>query len=125
MDGNERKINTFYAGQIRYRSIIEVSSDHGIGGSSFIGVFRRNRGEHAFIYFRLGSRDLLLFSDIFKKCTEAVRRKSGISYENIQDKKLVSESKKLDVACIDVHGNAVPTIIKIAQKIEIDFLFII
>ena len=40
------------------------------------------------------SRDLLLFSDIFKKCTEAVRRKSGISYENIQDKKLVSESKK-------------------------------
>ena len=83
MDGNERKINTFYAGQIRYRSIIEVSSDHGIGGSSFIGVFRR-----------LGSRDLLLFSDIFKKCTEAVRRKSGISYENIQDKKLVSESKK-------------------------------
>jgi len=35
------------------------------------------------------------------------------------------ESKKLDVACIDVHGNAVPTIIKIAQKIEIDFLFII
>ena len=88
MDGNERKINTFYAGQIRYRSIIEVSSDHGIGG------FRRNRGEHAFIYFRLGSRDLLLFSDIFKKCTEAVRRKSGISYENIQDKKLVSESKK-------------------------------
>ena len=94
MDGNERKINTFYAGQIRYRSIIEVSSDHGIGGSSFIGVFRRNRGEHAFIYFRLGSRDLLLFSDIFKKCTEAVRRKSGISYENIQDKKLVSESKK-------------------------------
>ena len=62
MDGNERKINTFYAGQIRYRSIIEVSSDHGIGGSSFIGVFRRNRGEHAFIYFRLGSRDLLLFS---------------------------------------------------------------
>lgn len=66
----------------------------GIGGSSFIGVFRRNRGEHAFIYFRLGSRDLLLFSDIFKKCTEAVRRKSGISYENIQDKKLVSESKK-------------------------------
>ena len=30
----------------------------------------------------------------FKKCTEAVRRKSGISYENIQDKKLVSESKK-------------------------------
>ena len=60
----------------------------------FIGVFRRNRGEHAFIYFRLGSRDLLLFSDIFKKCTEAVRRKSGISYENIQDKKLVSESKK-------------------------------
>ena len=34
------------------------------------------------------------FSDIFKKCTEAVRRKSGISYENIQDKKLVSESKK-------------------------------
>ena len=46
------------------------------------------------IYFRLGSRDLLLFSDIFKKCTEAVRRKSGISYENIQDKKLVSESKK-------------------------------
>ena len=76
MDGNERKINTFYAGQIRYRSIIEVSSDHGIGGSSFIGVFRRNRGEHAFIYFRL------------------VRRKSGISYENIQDKKLVSESKK-------------------------------
>ena len=56
--------------------------------------FRRNRGEHAFIYFRLGSRDLLLFSDIFKKCTEAVRRKSGISYENIQDKKLVSESKK-------------------------------
>ena len=47
-----------------------------------------------FIYFRLGSRDLLLFSDIFKKCTEAVRRKSGISYENIQDKKLVSESKK-------------------------------
>ena len=44
--------------------------------------------------FRLGSRDLLLFSDIFKKCTEAVRRKSGISYENIQDKKLVSESKK-------------------------------
>ena len=94
MDGNERKINTFYAGQIRYRSIIEVSSDHGIGGSSFIGVFRRHRGEHAFIYFRLGSRDLLLFSDIFKKCTEAVRRKSGISYENIQDKKLVSESKK-------------------------------
>ena len=82
MDGNERKINTFYAGQIRYRSIIEVSSDHGIGGSSFIGDFR------------LGSRDLLLFSDIFKKCTEAVRRKSGISYENIQDKKLVSESKK-------------------------------
>ena len=116
MDGNERKIPAhewgifsclsfflltricilalFYAGQIRYRSIIEVSSDHGIGGSSFIGVFRRNRGEHAFIYFRLGSRDLLLFSDIFKKCTEAVRRKSGISYENIQDKKLVSESKK-------------------------------
>ena len=94
MDGYQRKINTFYAGQIRYRSIIEVSSDHGIGGSSFIGVFRRNRGEHAFIYFRLGSRDLLLFSDIFKKCTEAVRRKSGISYENIQDKKLVSESKK-------------------------------
>ena len=94
MDGNERKINTFYAGQIRYRSIIEVSSDHGIGGSSFIGVFRRNRGEHAFIYFRLGSRALLLFSDIFKKCTEAVRRKSGISYENIQDKKLVSESIK-------------------------------
>ena len=94
MDGNERKINTFYAGQIRYRSIIEVSSDHGIGGSSFIGVFRRTRGEHAFIYFRVGSRDLLLFSDIFKKCTEAVRRKSGISYENIQDKKLVSESKK-------------------------------
>ena len=94
MDGNERKINTFYAGQIRYRSIIEVSSDHGIGGSSFIGVFRRNRGEHAFIYFRLGSRDLLLFSDIFKKCTEAVRRKSGISYENIQDKKLVFRIKK-------------------------------
>ena len=62
MDGNERKINTFYAGQIRYRSIIEVSSDHGIGGSSFIGVFRRNRGEHAFIYFRLGSRDLRIFS---------------------------------------------------------------
>ena len=62
--------------------------------------FRRNRGEHAFIYFRLGSRDLLLFSDIFKKCTEAVRRKSGISYENIQDKKLVSESKKhLAAAC--------------------------
>lgn len=95
MDGNERKINTFYAGQIRYRSIIEVSSDHGIGGSSFIGVFRRNRGEHAFIYFRLGSRDLLLFSDIFKKCTEAVRRKPGISYENIQDKKLVSEQKNI------------------------------
>ena len=46
------------------------------------------------LYIRLGSRDLLLFSDIFKKCTEAVRRKSGISYENIQDKKLVSESKK-------------------------------
>ncbi len=44
--------------------------------------------------FGWGSRDLLLFSDIFKKCTEAVRRKSGISYENIQDKKLVSESKK-------------------------------
>ena len=94
MDGNERKINTFYAGQIRYRSIIEVSSDHGLAVVLFIGVFRRNRGEHAFIYFRLGSRDLLLFSDIFKKCTEAVRRKSGISYENIQDKKLVSESKK-------------------------------
>ena len=93
-DEYERETDTFYAGQIRYRSIIEVSSDHGIGGSSFIGVFRRNRGEHAFIYFRLGSRDLLLFSDIFKKCTEAVRRKSGISYENIQDKKLVSESKK-------------------------------
>ena len=73
MDGNERKINTFYAGQIRYRSIIEVSSDHGIGGSSFIGVFRRNRGEHAFIYFRLGSRDLLLFSDIFK-CRRPVGR---------------------------------------------------
>lgn len=44
---------------------------------------------------------------------------------NFKPDKLVSESKKLDVACIDVHGNAVPTIIKIAQKIEIDFLFII
>ena len=60
----------------------------------FSAVFWETAGEHAFIYFRLGSRDLLLFSDIFKKCTEAVRRKSGISYENIQDKKLVSESKK-------------------------------
>ena len=60
MDGNERKINTFYAGQIRYRSIIEVSSDHGIGGSSFIGVFRRNRGEHVVIYcyFRIFSRNV-------------------------------------------------------------------
>lgn len=95
MDGNERKINTFYAGQIRYRSIIEVSSDHGIGGSSFIGVFGETAVSMLFIYFRLGSRDLLLFSDIFKKCTEAVRRKSGISYENIQDKKLVSESKNI------------------------------
>ena len=44
---------------------------------------------------------------------------------NFKPDKLVSESKKLDVACIDVHGNAVPIIIKIAQKIEIDFLFII
>ena len=95
MDGNERKINTFYAGQIRYRSIIEVSSDHGIGGSSFIGVFRRNRGEHAFIYFRLGSRDLLLFSDIFKKCTEAVRRKSGISMKTYKIRNWFQNQKNI------------------------------
>lgn len=68
MDGNERKINTFYAGQIRYRSIIEVSSDHGIGGSSFIGVFGETAvsmllyifgwGVVIYCYFRIFSRNV-------------------------------------------------------------------
>ena len=68
MDGNERKINTFYAGQIRYRSIIEVSSDHGIGGSSFIGVFGEPAvsmllyifgwGVVIYCYFRIFSRNV-------------------------------------------------------------------
>ena len=68
MDGNERKINTFYAGQIRYRSIIEVSSDHGIGGSSFIVVFLRTAvsmllyifgwGVVIYCYFRIFSRNV-------------------------------------------------------------------
>ena len=67
-DGNERKINTCYAGQIRYRSIIEVSSDHGIGGSSFIGVFRETAvsmllyifgwGVVIYCYFRIFSRNV-------------------------------------------------------------------
>ena len=65
----KEKFNTFYAGQIRYRSIIEVSSDHGIGGSSF---YRRFFGETAvsmllyifgwgvviYCYFRIFSRNV-------------------------------------------------------------------
>ena len=68
MDGNERKLIRFYAGQIRYRSIIEVSSDHGIGGSSFISVFGETAvsmllyifgwGVVIYCYFRIFSRNV-------------------------------------------------------------------
>ena len=68
MDGNERKINTFYAGQIRYRSIIEVSSDHGIGVvllSAFFGetavsmlLYIFGWGVVIYCYFRIFSRNV-------------------------------------------------------------------
>ena len=76
---HERKTDTFHAGKIRSRYIIEVPAYSGSGGGVNLFRNRRRQSPSYLICIGLGLDYLLLFPDVFKECDKTVCREPDLS----------------------------------------------